>query len=59
MILNSPPSLNKKLSNRLKIFVSGSGSEFNQGFISKKDYDKWIKNKERLSQKYSVVQISL
>ena len=34
MIFNSPTSLNKKPSNRLKIFISGSGSEFNQGFIS-------------------------
>ena len=59
MIFNSPPSLNKKSSNRLRIFISGPGSEFNQGFISKKDYNKWIKNKETLSQNYSVVQISL
>jgi hypothetical protein len=59
MIFNSPPSLNKKSSNRLKIFISGSGSEFNQVFISKKDDNKWIKNKETLSQNYSVVQISL
>jgi len=48
-----------KLSKQLKIYISGPGSEFNQGFISKNDYNEWIENKEKLSQTYSVIQISL
>ena len=48
-----------KLLKQLKIYISGPGSEFNQGFISKKDYNEWINNKEKLAQTYSVIQISL
>lgn len=48
-----------KLSKQLKVCITGSGSEFNQGFISKNDYDKWIENKENLSETYSKIQISL
>tara|TARA_B100001175_G_C19498786_1_gene636880 strand:+ start:175 stop:828 length:654 start_codon:yes stop_codon:yes gene_type:complete len=48
-----------KLLKQLKVYISGPGSEFNQGFISKKDYNEWINNKEKLAQTYSVIQISL
>ena len=48
-----------KLLKQLKVYISGPGSEFNQGFISKNDYNKWINNKEKLAQTYSVIQISL
>tara|TARA_X000000368_G_C23033978_1_gene713775 strand:- start:1503 stop:2156 length:654 start_codon:yes stop_codon:yes gene_type:complete len=48
-----------KLLKQLKVYISGPGSEFNQGFISKNDYNEWIENKEMLSQTYSVIQISL
>jgi len=44
---------------KLEVFLSGFGSEFNQGFISKNDYNEWINNKEKLAQTYSVIQISL
>jgi hypothetical protein len=44
---------------KLEVFLSGFGSEFNQGFISKNDYNEWINNKENLAQTYSVIQISL
>ena len=48
-----------KLLKQLKVYISGPGSEFNQGFISKNDYNEWINNKEKLAQTYSVIQISL
>ena len=48
-----------KLLKQLKVNLSGPGSEFNQGLISKKDYNEWINNKEKLAQTYSVIQISL
>ena len=48
-----------KLLKKLKVNLSGPGSEFNQGFISKNDYNEWIEKKEMLSQTYSVIQISL
>jgi len=48
-----------KLLKQLKVYISGPGSEFNQGFISNNDYNEWINNKEKLVQTYSEIQISL
>ena len=48
-----------KIYKKLKVFISGPGSEFNQGFILKKDYDEWLKYNDKLSKTSSVFNISL
>lgn len=55
--------MNNKISKtsfvELDVYISGSGTEFNQGFISKKEYNKWNEAKKDLSQKHSMIQIGL
>lgn len=48
-----------KIYKKLKVFISGSGSEFNQGYILKKDYEEWVKYNGRLSKTSSEFNISL
>ena len=48
-----------KIYKKLKVFISGSGSEFNQGYILKKDYEEWVKYNDRLSKTSSEFNISL
>lgn len=51
--------ISKTSSVELDVYISGLGTEFNQGFITKKEYNKWFEAKKDLSQRYPMIQIGL